>query len=101
MGYGVARITVGVAPTADLDEVIALINETGKKMAEEEKWQKKILEIPKFVVVNEFTASNVELVISSKTPPSDQWSVASELRRRLFETFEKHKIPLGSNSTKK
>lgn len=98
MGYGVARITVGVAPSADLDTVITIINETGKKMVDEDKWKSKILETPKFVSVNEFTATNVELVVSGKTPPSDQWSVASELRRRLFEAFEEEKIPLGTTS---
>lgn len=96
MGYGVVRLTIGVAPSADLDRVIEIINTTAEKMAHEPDWKSKITETPCFTVVSQFTATNLELVVSGKTLPSDQWSVAAELRRRIFAAFEKEKIPLGS-----
>lgn len=96
MGFSVARFFLGVHPTSDLDEVIAIINETGKKLAEEEKWKNKIIEAPSFVSVTEFSSLEVTLLVSGKTQPSDQWSVTSEMRRRLFQEFEKNKIKLST-----
>lgn len=96
MGYSMARFFIGVAPTTDIDEVIEIINETGKKLSEEEKWKKKILEAPEFVSVGEFTATNVDILVAGKTQPSDQWSVIAEMRRRLFDTFEAKGIKLGT-----
>jgi small conductance mechanosensitive channel len=96
MGYSMARFAITVAPSADIEHVIELINEAGQKLASEEKWQGKIIEAPSFVSVGEFTATTVSLLISGKTQPSDQWSVAAEMRRRLLESFEKKGIELGT-----
>ena len=96
MGYSMARFSITVAPSADIEHVIELINIAGEKLAKEEKWESKIIEAPSFVSVGEFTATTVSLLISGKTQPSDQWSVAAEMRRRLLETFEKKGIELGT-----
>jgi small-conductance mechanosensitive channel len=96
MGYSMARFSIGVHPSTDLDHVIELINETGKKLAEEEKWKNKIINPPAFESLAEFTQTTVSLVISGKTQPSDQWSVTAEMRRRLLATLEKNKIELGT-----
>lgn len=95
MGYSVARFSINVHPSADLDEVIEIINKTGKQLADEEKWRSKIITPPTFISVGEFTAKEVSLLISGKTQPSDQWSVTSEMRRRLFSKFESKKIKLS------
>jgi small-conductance mechanosensitive channel len=92
MGYSIARFSIGVNISTDIDEVIKLINETGAKLASETKWRSKIITPPQFVSMGEFTSSAVNLVISSKTQPSDQWSVTAEMRRRLLAAFEKHEI---------
>lgn len=96
MGYSVARFFIGVHPSSDLDKVISIINETGKKLAEEEKWKNKVIEPPTFVSVTEFSSLEVTLLVSGKTQPSDQWSVTSEMRQRLFLEFEKNKIKLST-----
>jgi small conductance mechanosensitive channel len=96
MGYSMARFSIAVAPSADIERVIELINETGQQLASEEKWQSKVLEAPTFVSLGDFTATTVGLVIAGKTQPSDQWSVTSEMRRRLLELFEKNNIELGT-----
>jgi len=94
MGYSMARFTIDVHPSSDIDEIIQIINKTGEKLADEEKWKKKIIEAPSFASVSEFSSSAVTLVISGKTQPSDQWTVTSEMRRRLLAAFEKSKIKL-------
>lgn len=94
MGYSMARFTIGVHQSNELEDIIALINETGKTLAGEEKWKNKIIDAPSFESIGEFTASTVNLQISGKTQPSDQWSVTAEMRRRLLVAFEKNKIEL-------
>jgi small conductance mechanosensitive channel len=98
MGYSMARFSIGVHPSTDLDEVIELINETGKKLAAEEKWKNKIINPPAFESLAEFTQATVSIVVSGKTQPSDQWSVTAEMRRRLLVAFEKKSIELGTGA---
>lgn len=94
MGYSMARFTISLQPTTDIEKAIDLINETGKKLAAAAKWQNKIIEPPAFVTFGEFTGSSVKLTIAGKTQPSDQWSVTSEMRRRLLDIFEANDILL-------
>jgi small conductance mechanosensitive channel len=92
MGYSMARFTITVHPSHDLDQIIDVINTTGKALALEEKWKNKILEPPAFASIGEFTPDGVTVTISGKTLPSDQWSVTSEMRRKLLDTFEEQGI---------
>lgn len=94
MGFSVARLAISVDSSSDLEKVIEIINTTGKQLADEPKWQRKIKTPPAFVAIEEFTAQSIKLDISGKTQPSDQWSVASEMRRRLLDEFEKNDIKL-------
>lgn len=96
MGYSMARFFIGVHPSSDIDDVIALVNKTGKKLANEEKWKTKIIEAPEFVSIGDFTSTEVTLLVAGKVQPSDQWSVTAEMRRRLLLEFEKKKIALGT-----
>ena len=98
MGYSMARFSIAVVPSGDLDEIIAIINGTGAKLAEEKKWQNKIIDAPAFVSIGEFTANSVSLLIAGKTQPSDQWSVVAEMRRRLLTTFEAKEIVLAGTA---
>jgi small-conductance mechanosensitive channel len=95
MGYSIARFSITVHPSVELNEVIEIINKTGQQLATEDKWKSKIITAPTFVSVGEFTAKEISLLISGKTQPSDQWSVTAEMRRRLFSIFEKKKIKLS------
>ena len=94
MGYSMARFSITIHSSHDLDDVIGLIKAPGKKLARELKWKEKILEAPAFVSVGEFTPNGVTITIAGKTLPSDQWSVASEMRRRLLSEFEEKGIEL-------
>lgn len=98
MGYSMARLTIGVAPNTDVDSLVEKINEIGQSMVDDKKWKSKIIDAPHFVTMGDFTATNLELVISGKTQPSDQWSVTSELRRRIFDMLEDEKIQLGTQN---
>lgn len=95
MGYSMARFSVSLDPATDIDKAMAIIDEQGLKLAGETKWQKKILEPPAFTSIGNFTAQSVEIQISGKTQPSDQWAVVAEMRRRLLREFEKQNINLA------
>ena len=97
MDYSMARFSISVHPSSDLEAVIAIINETGEKISAEAKWKSKIIETPSFVSIGEFTATSVSMLISGKTQPSDQWGVTAEMRRRLLFELEKNKIELSSS----
>ena len=98
MGYSMARFIIDIHPSSDMEKVIRLINKTGEKLASEEKWQTKIIEAPSFISVADFTSTNVNIIISGKTQPSDQWAVTAEMRRRLLASFEKNGIKLGAST---
>ena len=95
MGYSMARFTLSVAPDANVDEIAKIINKIGLALTKEDDWKDKILEAPHFVSVGEFNATSVNIIVTGKVQPSDQWSVVAEMRRRLLEKFEEGGITMG------
>ena len=95
MGYSMARFVILINPASDIKKVSMLIDEVGKKLATEDKWQSKILEPPVFVSVGEFTGTSLEIIVAGKTQPSDQWAVVAEMRRRLLHELESANIKLA------
>lgn len=96
MDYSIARLTLSLPPSSDLEQIIEIIDTTGKQLAKEAKWKNKITEPPAFTSVTDFTATAITIAIAGKTMPSDQWAVTSEMRRRLLVAFEKNKIELSN-----
>lgn len=96
MGYSMARFTVAVTPDTDIEKVGKIIDKIGLEIAAEEAWQNKILEAPHYVMMGEFTATAVNLIVSGKTQPSDQWSVTAEMRHRILDKFEQEGIEIGT-----
>ena len=92
MGYSMARFTVAVTIDTDIDRVIRIINRIGLHLAADPSWQNKIIEAPQYIMMENFSATDVNLIISGKTQPSDQWAVISEMRSRLLAEFEKEQI---------
>lgn len=99
MGYSMARFSVALHPSTNLDKVSEIIDDIGKILTEEALWKDKILEAPAFVSIGEFNGNAVELIIAGKTQPSDQWSVIAEMRRRLLDRFEDDNIKLAVPSS--
>ena len=95
MGYSMARFSLQVQPSTDIDTLSDLIDEIGNKLAEEEKWRDRILQPPAFVSIGDITGNSTEIIIAGKTQPSDQWSVTAEMRRRLHEAFDANGIKLA------
>ncbi|MGK2896540.1 MAG: mechanosensitive ion channel family protein [Candidatus Saccharimonadales bacterium] len=89
MGYSMSRFTIAVHPSTDVDRVTKTIDRIGERLSNEKEWEDKIIEAPSFAAIGEINGNAVELIISGKTQPSDQWAVTAEMRRRLLEQFEK------------
>ncbi len=106
MGYSMARFTLLVQPSTDIDALADIIDETGEELALEDDWKDKIIKAPAFVSLGDITGNSTEVIISGKTQPSDQWAVIAEMRRRLHLAFEKNNIalavlPASANKAKK
>lgn len=104
MGFSKINMAISVPPTTDVDKLADIINGVGTKMAEEEKWKKKIMEPAHFLSIGAFTETSLEVKIIGKTQPTAQWSVTDELRKRLLATLRKEGIILkeqGSETPKK
>jgi small conductance mechanosensitive channel len=96
MGYSMARFTMLLHPSTDIDEASEIIDRIGKALSQEEAWKDKILSPPAFVAIGEITGNSVEVIVAGKTQPSDQWSVVAEMRRRLLDEFEHRSINLAA-----
>ncbi len=99
MDFSMARITIGVAPEADVDKATKMINELGKEMFEDPKWKNHLLTAPSYVMLGDISADAINLIISAKVPPSDQWTVSAEIKRRILNAFEKNDIQFSTMST--
>lgn len=95
MGYSMARFTLQVDPEVDIDKVAKIINKLGLQLAAEDGWKNKIIEAPQFASIGEFTSTAVNIIVSGKTQPSDQWSTTAEMRRRILEAFDTENITLA------
>lgn len=96
MGYSMAKVVIPVDSDTDIDKAAKIINKIGDDMISEDKWKDKILTAPSFSMLGDINASYVELIVTGKVQPSDQWSVSGELRKRIFNAFEKNHIHLGT-----
>lgn len=95
MGFSMARFSLQVQPSTDIDTLTDIIDEIGVTLSKEKKWQDRILQAPAFVSIGDITGNSTEVIIAGKTQPSDQWAVTAEMRRRLHEAFEHNGIRLA------
>ncbi len=95
MGFSKVNFSLAVDPETDVDRLAAVIDEVGLKLSLDDKWKDKILEAPHFLNIGTISDLALEVTITGKTNPSQQWSVTGEMRRRLLKAFEKHKVVLA------
>lgn len=98
LGFSMARFTLLVQPSTDIDKLADLIDKIGAQLANEDSWKDKIIKPPAFVSLGDITGNSTEVIVAGKTQPSDQWAVTAEMRRRLHEAFEKQAIKLATTS---
>lgn len=92
--YANVNINVEVAYDTDIDKLEKVINDVGKSMQEDETWTKNIYEPIRFLRVDDFMDSGIQIKALGRVVPAEQWAVAGEFRRRLKVAFEKHGIEI-------
>jgi moderate conductance mechanosensitive channel len=92
--FSKVNLNIGISYNANLDHVIEVVNEVGKKMAADDNWKDFITVAPAFLRVDSFDDSSVAIKIVGITIPAKQWDVSGELRKRIKEAFDKEGIEI-------
>ncbi len=88
------NIDVGVGYSTDIDNLIRVINETGRELAADPAFSDSIISPPQFLRVNEFADSAIMVKILGDTKPLKQWEIAGEFRKRLKAAFDREGIEI-------
>lgn len=88
------NLDMGVAYDSDLDEVIKVVNKVGDDLAKDKEWEELILEKPQFLRMDNFGDSSIDIKITGKVKPLEQWKVTGELRKRIKIAFDKAGIEI-------
>lgn len=90
MGYSRVNFVLAVEPNTNVDSLSEIINEVGQKMADHKDWKDKITEAPHFINLGAFSNTALEINIGGKTIAGEQWTVTSEMKKRLLKELQKH-----------
>lgn len=96
MGYGITRFSIEIAADADVRQATKIIDSIGQSMASDPAWRKRIIDAPTCNTVGAVSEKSVELIVTGKTMPSDQWSVTLEMRNRLMSALQEANITIVS-----
>jgi moderate conductance mechanosensitive channel len=83
-----AVVDVPISTAADLDRARQVIKTTANEVAHDEAWRARILDAPEVWGVESFTLDTVTIRLVVKTAPSQQWSVAREMRTRIKQALD-------------
>jgi small conductance mechanosensitive channel len=87
-------LNIGVAYKEDVDKVVGILRDVGKKMRQEEPYSQFMLEDPQILGVDDFGDSEVTIKLIAKTCPLKQWEVGRELRRRIKYAFDNEGVEI-------
>ncbi|MDO8335564.1 MAG: mechanosensitive ion channel [Candidatus Saccharibacteria bacterium] len=89
MGYSKIYFTLSVSPETDIDELKSVIEKVGQTLAKDEKWQKTIIEPPTLLNLGAFSDQALEVRVSGKTQPGEQFALTTEFKKRLLIEIKK------------
>ena len=89
-----AVVDIGISYREDIDQIITLLSEIGKELANEEPYKSAILEPMEILGVEQFKESEIIIRMIVKTVPLKQWEVSRELRRRIKNRFDEKGIQI-------
>ena len=88
------NLNIGISYSANLEQVISVVNKVGKELAEDQAWKEYILKAPQFLRIDDFGDSAIIIKILGDTKPLKQWDVTGELRKRLKIAFDREGIEI-------
>ena len=87
-------LDIGVAYSADLDQVRRVLQEVAHDLWEDESFKGLIIEEPEVWGVESLTPDAVTVRVTLKTAPMEQWKVAREMRERIKDRFDTEGIEI-------
>jgi small conductance mechanosensitive channel len=88
------NLDIGISYSANLEQVISVVNKVGTELAEDPAWKEHILKPPQFLRIDDFGDSAIVIKILGDTKPLKQWDVTGELRKRLKVAFDREGIEI-------
>ncbi len=92
--FSKVNLKVAVSYDSDLKKVEEIINRVGQELSLDEEFKDNIISPPKFISIDDLSDSGVVIRIKGETKPQKQWAVASELRLRIKDAFDKENITI-------
>jgi small-conductance mechanosensitive channel len=93
-GFSRAVVDVGVAYHEQIDRVIEVMRDIGRRMWEDADWRARLVEEPSVLGVDELADSAVNVRMVLTTQPGKQFEVGRELRRRVKNRFDEEGITI-------
>lgn len=93
--YSGINISFGVDYDTDIDKLEEIINDVGAGLAGDPDWETSIEIPPKFIRINSFKDSSMEVIVRGQVKSAEQWAVEGELHKRLKQAFDKNKITIA------
>jgi len=87
-----AVLDVSVAYESDLEKVYAVLEEAGRSLHKDPRFEGFLLEEPAIWGVQSLDANGVVVRMAVRTAPLEQWGVTRELRRRVKEALDAAEI---------
>jgi small-conductance mechanosensitive channel len=87
-------LDIGISYRENIDEVIDLLAQIGRKLEAEEPYKSAILEPLQILGLERFGESQLVIRIMVKTVPLKQWDVGRELRKRIKKRFDEKGIQM-------
>jgi len=88
------NLNVGISYKANLEKVVRVVDQVGRKLAEDPGWKDSIIKPPQFLRIDNFGDSAIIIKILGETKPLKQWDVTGELRKRIKIAFDKEGIEI-------
>ena len=88
---------VTVAYGTDIDAAIDVVDRVGREMAADPVWKRRVLEAPRVERIADLADAGVTLKVLGTVRAADQWSAASDFRRRLLESLRTNGIEIAGS----
>ena len=91
-----ARINedISVAYGTDINRLIEVIADVGRRMAADPEWKRRVLEPPRVERVEAFGDSGITVKVLGTVRAPDRWVAAGELRKRILDAFAESGIEI-------
>jgi small conductance mechanosensitive channel len=86
-GWARAVLDIGIAYQEDVGRAQRLLDEVARSLYDDPAFAGLVLDDPEVWGVEQITADGVVVRLVVKTKPTQQWTVARELRRRIRDRF--------------